>query len=204
MALEWSMVHSVKLSCLRHCVVDAFLGLFYSSASIPLACAEASADKILDSVDLSGTLAHPKPLENVDMVYLIDVIPRSVRTQPIYPSFIKGYSACYSAVSAVLRDGGIPTVQTVSQELTSLDYDTRYTNHYLQKGGKIEFVLNGVAYRSWEEVSETCPLTGIAVSPKLLYRDPLETVRSTKPSATTWKVFLDARTTTHTISFAST
>ncbi|EIM82026.1 uncharacterized protein STEHIDRAFT_171625 [Stereum hirsutum FP-91666 SS1] len=114
-------------------------------------CAEVSSDKILDSVDLSGSLVHPKPLESVDTVYLIDVIPRSVRAQPIYPSFIKGYSACYSAVSAVLRGGSIPTVQTVSQELTSLDYDTRYTNHYLQKGGKIEFVLNGVAYRSWEE-----------------------------------------------------
>lgn len=108
-------------------------------------------------MDFSGTLVRYQPLKDVDMVYLIDFVPRSVREQPIYQSFIHGYSACYKAVCAVLRGGNIPTVQTVSQELLSPAYDARYTAHYFQKGGRIEFVLNGVAYRSWEEVSEIRP-----------------------------------------------
>lgn len=98
-----------------------------------LACAEVSSDIILDTMNFHGAPVRSKPLESVEMVYLIDFVPHSVRAQPIYQSFIKGYSACYKAVCAVLRGGGIPTVQTVLQELLSPAYDARYTNHYLQK-----------------------------------------------------------------------
>lgn len=96
------------------------------------------------------------PAKIVNKINMIEYVSHPVRSQPIDQPFIFGYSACYTAVSAVLERGDIPTVSAVFQELNRLVDEVQgqysFASHYFEMGGRIEFVLNGVAYRSWEEV----------------------------------------------------
>lgn len=103
----------------------------------------------------SGTPGHVLPVKVIDKIHMVDYIPHRIRSLPIDQSFIIGYSACYKAVYAVFERGDVPTVQAVMEELNSLAGDEgtySFAPHYFKRGGRIEFVLNGVAHRSREEV----------------------------------------------------
>ena len=101
------------------------------------------------------TKYQPRPSEEMDfeMPYW-NHIPADVRGREVYKSFVHGWSQVFQAIAEVLcpRNGrhapALPTATAVTNELTHgrYRYDDRYTSHFLQRGGRVEYALDGLIH----------------------------------------------------------
>lgn len=89
----------------------------------------------------------------LDMIMFMDYIPSSIRNTGVYATFIKGYSAIFRAIARVTDNKAIPTVDAVLRYALESDYfDAQAVRFFLQKGGKVEFALNGLLHTASEQV----------------------------------------------------
>jgi hypothetical protein len=95
----------------------------------------------------------PLPSEDMDwQVPLWSYIPKSVRGEEVYKSFVYGWIQILDAIKHVhslqarTRDATVlPTVEAVTRELAHGGrYDHRYSEFFFRNGGKVEFALDGL------------------------------------------------------------
>ena len=86
-----------------------------------------------------------------DEVFLFEYLPKECSEGRVYKSFVMGWVQALEAVRDVLRARAIPTVATVRRTLASGYFDHRYTKHFLQNGGGVEYAIAAVLGRSKEE-----------------------------------------------------
>ena len=108
--------------------------------------AEIMADMAHDEIDFTGFVNNePKSRSDVYMVSGFDHVPCEVTGDEVFKSFAKGFEQCLAAMRNVLDSGKLPVPQLVVHELNShSDFDARYTSHYFDRGGKVEFAIDAV------------------------------------------------------------
>jgi len=114
--------------------------------------AEVRADMARDS--LPGFQNRvPRPSEDLDWeVPLWNHIPKSVKGEEVYKSFVGGWVQVLEAIKelhspmANRHSATLPTVSAVTQELLQgrYRYDQRYTDFFFRNGGKVEFAIDGL------------------------------------------------------------
>ena len=100
------------------------------------------------------TKYKPRPSEDMEMgVPYWEHIPQNVRGTEVFKSFVHGWAQVFEAAKEILcpRDlsrhtPALPTVGAITNELTGgrYKYDDRYTSHFFGKGGRVEYVLDGL------------------------------------------------------------
>jgi len=76
-------------------------------------------------------------------------IPKSVRGQEVYKSFVYGWIQVLEAIKHIHCSRGVlPMVDEVTLELTrgGRNYDNRYTEFFFRNGGKVEFAIDGLIH----------------------------------------------------------
>ncbi|KAJ1421680.1 hypothetical protein B484DRAFT_399400, partial [Ochromonadaceae sp. CCMP2298] len=69
-----------------------------------------------------------------------------------FKSFAHGFSECLYAISDVLKSRRAPSVENVRRAwITNRRYDARYRDHYLGRGGKVEYAIAALLWRSERE-----------------------------------------------------
>jgi len=105
------------------------------------------------SVDISVFKPH-QPLSSSDFPHpALDYIPPAIRRE-IYKTFFVGFYTIFLAIYHILEapgQGRIPTLQAVLAEALALD--ARAVRFYLNKGGKVEYVLDATIDSAREQSS---------------------------------------------------
>jgi hypothetical protein len=76
-------------------------------------------------------------------------IPKSIRGQEVYKSFVYGFIQVLEAIKNIYCSREfLPTVDEVTLELTrgGSNYDNRYTEFFFRNGGKVEFAIDGLIH----------------------------------------------------------
>ena len=80
-----------------------------------------------------------------------------MRGSEVYKSFVHGWAQVFEAAKEIFcpRDlnrhtPALPTVGAITNELTigRYRYDDRYTSHFFGKGGRVEYVLDGLLHET--------------------------------------------------------
>ena len=82
-------------------------------------------------------------------VYLMDHVPTALR-KSVFKSFAAGFQQGLEAIANVLRRGRAPKIELVTSQLY-ISGDSRYKSFYLDKGGKVEYAIAAILWRSEEE-----------------------------------------------------
>mmetsp|Transcript_5709 Transcript_5709/g.8687 ORF Transcript_5709/g.8687 Transcript_5709/m.8687 type:complete len:606 (-) Transcript_5709:376-2193(-) len=148
-----------KLRCLQGLLPQSTKSLLTDGWMSPrmkemlLTTAALEMDSILHESQVNFQRNHPMPLsaccDFCNGINRIDYIPASVLSGPInqnglYKSFHDGWGLCFKAIHDALKDGHTPTIHQLEQYLTSGNYDYRKYQHFLTKGGKVEFAVDAV------------------------------------------------------------
>jgi hypothetical protein len=107
--------------------------------------AEIMADMASDEIGFTG-FVNNEPMSRDDVeVSGFDHVPCEVTGDEVFKSFAEGFAQCLAAMRNVLDSGKLPVPQLVVHELRShSSFDARYTSHYFDRGGKVEFVIDAV------------------------------------------------------------
>jgi len=114
--------------------------------------AETRGDMARDSAPEFQTRV-PLPSEHMDFeVPMWTYIPKSVRAEEVYKSFVYGWIQVLEAIKEIHSPRAnhhaqaLPTIDAVTRELLQgrYRYDDRYTNFFLGHGGKVEFAIDGL------------------------------------------------------------
>ncbi|KAJ1386268.1 hypothetical protein B484DRAFT_410268, partial [Ochromonadaceae sp. CCMP2298] len=78
-------------------------------------------------------------------------VPPNLREE-VYKPFAHGFNDCLYAISDVLNSSRAPTVENVTRAwvrgVGQRRYDQRYREHYINKGGKVEYAIAAVLWTS--------------------------------------------------------
>lgn len=88
----------------------------------------------------------PRPSDDMFQVPLWDHIPKSVRGEEVYKSFVYGWIQILEAIQSAFNIGkSLPTIDAVMRALQEgCNVDNRYNDFFFRNGGKIEFALDGL------------------------------------------------------------
>ena len=139
----------------------------------------------------------------LDMISFMDFIPRAIRGDGVYATFIKGYSLVFMSIARVTERKVIPTADAVLRDALedTFDYfDAQAVRFFLQKGGRVEHALNGLLHTAREQVHSRSKMRFYCLL--MPHRDLVEMDSSSKHSEKRWALSQLARTTKTIFSFA--
>lgn len=102
--------------------------------------------------DEAPVFQNHTPLPSEDMDWQVPLwmhIPKSIRGQEVYKSFVYGFIQVLEAIKNIYCSREVlPTVDEVTLELTrgGSNYDNRYTEFFFRSGGKVEFAIDGLIH----------------------------------------------------------
>jgi len=122
-----------------------------------LNAAEDGADICRDTLECRKWV-NRQPQDGDDLafdIFLFKHVPKQLRSGNV--SFCYGFQQCLDAIAKLLEKKIPPTTSRVMAVLNGAhpevggNYDNRYTGHYFQNGGKVDFALNAILACSQEE-----------------------------------------------------
>jgi hypothetical protein len=102
--------------------------------------------------DEAPEFQNQRPLPSEDMEWQVPLwmhIPKNVRGQEVYKSFVYGWVQVLEAIQNIYCSRDVlPMVDEVTLELTrgGSNYDNRYTEFFFRNGGKVEFAIDGLIH----------------------------------------------------------
>ena len=93
------------------------------------------------------TKFQPLPLLDCCWITFFQYIPTEVfhrNPQGLYKSFCDGWAIVWGAIESLLRKRQAPTISQVIKEIYESGADQRKWNHFVEKGGIIEFALDAL------------------------------------------------------------